>query len=156
REGLLLDFSRQLLDRHALDLLGELAEQTEVPRWIELMFAGHPINNTEDRPALHVALRRPADRPIEAWGEDVMPLVEAERQKMRALADALHAGELKGHTGRPVTDVVNIGIGGSDLGIVMAVEALAELKKPGLSVHCVSNIDGVRLKHVLDRVDPET
>src|SRR5690606_27592282 len=84
------------------------------------------------------------------------PLVQAERRKMRALADALHAGELKGHTGRPITDVVNIGIGGSDLGIVMAVEALAELKKPGLGVHCVSNIDGVRLKHVLDRVDPET
>src|SRR5690606_2323733 len=96
RAGLLVDFSRQLLDRHALDLLVELAEQTEVPRWIELMFAGHPINNTEDRPALHVALRRPADRPIQAWGENVMPLVEAERRKMQALANALHADELKG------------------------------------------------------------
>src|SRR5690606_3904238 len=156
REGLLLDFSRQQLDRHALELLIELAEQTEVPRWLELMFAGHPINNTEDRPALHVALRRPADAPIEAWGENVMPHVEAERQKIRALADALHAGELKGHTGRPITDVVNIGIGGSDLGIVMAVEALAELRKPGLGVHCVSNIDGVKLRHVLEAVDPET
>ena len=156
REGVLLDFSRQLLDRHGLDLLVELAEQTEVPRWIELMFAGHPINNTEDRPALHVALRRPADRPLTAYGENVMPAVEAERRKMRELADALHAGELKGHTGRPITDVVNIGIGGSDLGIVMAIEALAELKKPGLGVHCVSNIDGVRLRQVLARVDPET
>src|SRR5690554_2756304 len=85
-----------------------------------------------------------------------MPLVDAERRKMRALADALHAGELKGYTGRPITDVVNIGIGGSDLGIVMAIEALAELKKPGLGVHCVSNIDGVRLRQVLARVDPET
>jgi len=156
RQGVLLDFSRQLLDRHGLDLLVELAEQTGVPRWIELMFAGHPINNTEDRPALHVALRRPAERPIHAWGENVMPHVEAERRKMRALADALRAGELKGHTGRPITDVVNIGIGGSDLGIVMAVEALAELRPPGLGVHCVSNIDGVRLRHVLRRVDPET
>ena len=156
REGLVLDFSRQLLDRHALGLLVELAEQTEVPRWIELMFAGHPINNTEDRPALQLALRRPADRPIEAWGENVMPHVDAERQKMRALADALHAGALTGHTGRPITDIVNIGIGGSDLGIVMAVEALAEHVKPGLRVHFVSNVDGVRMKRVLDGADPET
>jgi len=156
REGLLLDYSRQHVDRHAIELLVELAAAVDVPRWVELMFAGYPINNTEDRPALHVALRRPADRPIDAWGENVMPLVEAERQKMRALADALHAGKLKGHTGRPITDVVNIGIGGSDLGIVMAVEALAELVNPGLGVHCVSNIDGVRLRHVLGRVDPET
>ncbi len=83
-EGLLLDFSRQRLDPAVLAALVELAEQTEVPRWIELMFAGHPINNTEDRPALHVALRRAADAPLTAYGEDVMPLVEAERRKMRA------------------------------------------------------------------------
>src|SRR5690554_7455981 len=84
-----------------------------------------------------------------------MPLVDAERRKMRALADALHAGELRGYTGEPITDVVNIGIGGSDLGIVMAVEALAEYRKPGLGVHFVSNIDGVALHHVLARVRPE-
>ena len=125
-EGILLDFSRQLLDARALESLLALAEQTEVPRWIELMFGGHPINNTEDRPALHVALRRPAEAPLLAYGEDVMPLVERERAKMRALADALHAGELRGYTGKPITDIVNIGIGGSDLGIVMAVQALAE------------------------------
>ncbi len=120
------------------------------------MFSGHPINNTEDRPALHVALRRPADQPLKAYGEDVMPLVEAERGKMRALADALHAGELKGYTGKPITDVVNIGIGGSDLGIVMAVQALAEFTRPGLSAHFISNVDGVAVDHVLRRVDPET
>jgi glucose-6-phosphate isomerase len=155
-EGLLVDFSRQLLDKRALELLIELAERTEVERWIKLMFAGHPVNNTEDRPALHAALRRPAHRPLLAYGEDVMPLVEAERAKMRALADALHAGELRGHTGKPITDVVNIGIGGSDLGIVMAVHALAEYVKPGLTIHFVSNIDGVAAAHVLGRVDPET
>ncbi|HEX5420915.1 MAG TPA: glucose-6-phosphate isomerase, partial [Gammaproteobacteria bacterium] len=154
REGLLYDFSRELIDHEALGLLLELARQTEVPHWIELMFAGHAINNTEDRPALHVALRRPADQPIQAWGENVMPLVEAERAKMRVLADALHDDELKGYTGEPISDVVNIGIGGSDLGIVMAVKALAELKKPGLGVHCVSNIDGVEMSHVLARVNP--
>jgi glucose-6-phosphate isomerase len=155
-EGLLLDFSRQLLDAAALKSLVALARQTEVPRWIELMFDGHPVNNTEDRPALHVALRRRTDRPLYAYGEDVMPLVEAERAKMRALANALHAGELRGYTGKPITDVVNIGIGGSDLGIVMAVHALAEHRLPGLNVHFVSNIDGVALAHVLKRVNPET
>jgi glucose-6-phosphate isomerase len=155
-EGLLLDFSRQLLDAGALEALTELAQQTEVPRWIELMFGGYPVNNTEDRPALHVALRRPADAPLAAYGEDVMPLVEHERAKMRALADALHAGELRGYTGRPITDVVNIGIGGSDLGIVMAVQALAEDCRRGLGVHFVSNIDGVGLAHVLARVRAET
>src|SRR6185503_19293774 len=155
-EGLLLDFSRQRLDARALELLVALAEQTEVPRWIELMFAGHPVNNTEDRPALHVALRRPTDAPLTAYGENVMPLVEAERAKMRALADALHAGKLRGYTGKPITDIVNIGIGGSDLGIVMAVQALAEDVKPDLSVHFVSNVDGVALAHVLERVSSET
>jgi glucose-6-phosphate isomerase len=156
REGLLFDFSRQLIDRQALTLLLTLAEQTEVPRFIELMFGGHPVNNTEDRPALHVALRRPADAPLLAYGADVMPLVEAERAKIRRLANALHADELKGYTGKAITDVVNIGIGGSDLGIAMAVTALAEYRKPGLGVHFVSNIDGVGLAHVLRRVDPQT
>jgi glucose-6-phosphate isomerase len=155
-EGLLLDFSRQHLDGRALELLLELAEQTEVPRWIELMFAGHPVNNTEDRPALHVALRRAAGAPLTAYGENVMPLVEAERVKMRALADALHAGNLRGYTGKPITDIVNIGIGGSDLGVVMAVQALAEDCRRGLGVHFVSNIDGVALNHVLERVSAES
>jgi glucose-6-phosphate isomerase len=155
-EGILLDFSRQALDAPALEALLALAVQTEVGRWVELMFGGYPINNTEDRPALHVALRRPANAPLHAYGEDVMPLVEGERAKMRALADALHSGSLKGYTGKPITDLVNIGIGGSDLGIVMAIQALAEDCRPGLSVHFVSNVDGVALAHVLARVRPET
>jgi glucose-6-phosphate isomerase len=155
-EGLLLDYSRQLLDADALQALLDLAAQTEVPRWIELMFSGHPINNTEDRPALHVALRRSADAPLSAYGENVMPLVEAERAKMRALATALHGGQLLGFTGKPITDIVNIGIGGSDLGIVMAVHALAEDVQQGLHVHFVSNVDGVALTHVLRRVNAET
>jgi glucose-6-phosphate isomerase len=155
-EGLLFDFSRQLIDAQALQWLGELAVETDVPRWIDLMFAAHPINNTEDRPALHVALRRHAGAPLLAYGENVMQLVETERAKMRALADALHSGELRGYTAKPITDIVNIGIGGSDLGIVMAVQALAEDVKPGLGVHFISNVDGVALTHVLRAVDPET
>jgi len=155
-EGILLDFSRQVLDARALESLLALAEQTEVSRWIDLMFGAHPVNNTEDRPALHVALRRAASAPLHAYGEDVMPLVARERAKMRALADALHSGQLRGFTGKPITDIVNIGIGGSDLGIVMAVQALAEDCRAGLTIHFISNIDGVALAHVLARVRPET
>jgi glucose-6-phosphate isomerase len=155
-QGILLDFSRQRLDETALEALLALTAQTGVPTWIERMFAGEPINITEHRAALHVALRRPAGMPMYVQGENVMPLVEGERQKVRRLADALHAGELKGATGRPVDTVVNIGIGGSDLGIVMAVQALAEDVKPGLAVHCISNLDGVAVQHVLGRADPDT
>jgi glucose-6-phosphate isomerase len=154
--GLLLDYSRQRLDEAALARLIELAHVTGVTRWIQRMFAGEKINNTENRAALHVALRRPSVLPIRIDGEDVMPLVEAERAKMGELSDSLHAGELHGATGRPIDTIVNIGIGGSDLGIAMAVQALAERIRPGIAVHCVSNIDGVALSHVLATADPET
>ena len=150
-----LDYSRQRLDEQAMASLVELAEQTEVQAWIEAMLAGEHINSTENRAALHVALRRPADRPLMLDGEDLMPLVERERQKMFELADRLHGHELKGYTGETITDVVNIGIGGSDLGLVMAAEALADYCRDGIGLHFISNIDGVQLEHVLDKVDPE-
>jgi glucose-6-phosphate isomerase len=155
-DGLLLDFSRQRLDEDVLAALLDLARETDVPGWIERMFAGEPINSTENRAALHVALRRPADRPIRIGAEDVMPLVEAERTKMRRFANALQAGELRGATGRRIDRIVNIGIGGSDLGIGMAVQALAEEIESGLQVRCVSNVDGVALAHALSDADPET
>ena len=155
-EGLWLDLSRQRLDSEALQQLLELAAQTCVPDRIERMFRGERINNTEDRAALHIALRRPADRPVMLAGEDIMPRVEAEREKMRALVEALHGGSLQGYTGRRITDIVNIGIGGSDLGVVMALEALDGYRMPGLGVHFVSNVDGVQLARVLRAVDPET
>lgn len=154
--GLLFDYSRQRIDADALQGLLELADQVGLDRWIERMFAGVPINTTENRAAFHVALRRPTDSPVMVEGQEVMALVEAERVKMRQLADELHAGELLGATGRAIDTVVNIGIGGSDLGIAMALQALAEHSKSGISFHCVSNIDGVALAHVLQRVDPET
>lgn len=154
--GLFLDFSRQHLDKDTLSLLYELAEQIGVRAGIDRMFAGEHINNTEDRAALHVALRRPADRPLALDGEDVMPLVEAERRKLKALADQVQAGLLKGYTERPITDIVNIGIGGSDLGLVMATDALAQYGNLNLRFHFVSNIDGVKVSHVLKQVDPET
>ncbi len=155
-EGLWLDLSRQRLDLRALKLLLRLAEQTRLPDWTERMFRGDRINNTEDRAALHIALRRPADQPLNLDGEDIMVRVEAERAKMRALADALHGRSLLGYTGRPVTDIVNIGIGGSDLGADMAVEALDAYRMPGLGVRFVSNIDGVQAARAMRAVDPET
>ena len=155
-EGLWLDLSRQRLDSPGLALLQQLAEETRVPAWIDRMFAGEHINSTEDRAVLHVALRRPSDRPLEFDGQDVMPLVENERARMRTLAETLHAGDLNGYTGLPITDVVNIGIGGSDLGIVMAVEALAEYRVPGIGVYFISNLDGVQVSRVLEEVRPET
>jgi glucose-6-phosphate isomerase len=153
---LFLDFGRQHVDEGTLALLYELAEQTGVRAGIDRMFAGEHINNTEDRAALHVALRRPADRPLTLDGEDVMPLVEGERSKVKALADQVQAGLLRGCSGRPITDIVNIGIGGSDLGPLMATDALAEYCNPDVALHFVSNIDGVKVSHVLERVDPET
>ncbi len=154
--GLLLDFSRQRLDRRAVSSLLDLAAETGVAERIGQMFGGEPINNTENRAALHVALRRPANRPLTVAGKDVMPLVETERTRMRKLADELAAGTLCGYTGERITDVVNIGIGGSDLGIVMAAKALGEYRNPEIGIHFVSNVDGVELSHVLERVAPET
>ncbi len=153
--GLFLDFSRQRLDKDTATLLYELAEQTGVRLGIERMFSGEHINNTEDRAALHVALRRPADKPLALDGEDVMPLVAAERDKMKALADRLQVGQIDGYSGKPITGIVNIGVGGSDLGLVMATDALAEYCSPEFGVHFVSNIDGVEISHVLKRADPE-
>ena len=154
--GVFLDFGRQRLDEDTLALLYELAEQTGVRAGIDRMFAGEHINITEDRAALHVALRRPADQPLTLDGGDVMPLVEAERSKVKALADQVQAGLLKGYSGRPITDIINIGIGGSDLGPLMATDALAEYRNSDLALHFVSNIDGVKISHVLERVDPES
>ncbi len=154
--GLFLDFGRQRLDKDALALLYELVDQIGVRAGIDRMFSGEHINNTEDRAALHVALRRPADRPLALDGEDVMPLVEAERRKLKALADQVQAGLLKGYTERLITDIVNVGIGGSDLGLVMATDALAEYGNLNPRLHFISNIDGVKVSHVLKQVDPET
>ena len=154
--GLLLDFSRQRLDRRGVSSLLDLAVATRVAERIEQLFAGEPINNSEHRAALHVALRRPAALPLPVAGNDVMPLVETERAKMRSLVAELESGVLRGFTGEPITDVVNIGIGGSDLGVVMAAKALGEYRNPDLGIHFVSNIDGVQLSHVLERVAPAT
>ena len=148
------DFSRQRVTDETLKLLVALGRARGLQSRIEAMFAGEKINTTENRAVLHTALRNRSERPMMVEGEDVMPAVRACLAKMRNFVEGVHAGRIHGHSGKPFSDVVNIGIGGSDLGIVMATEALAKFRNRNLKLHCVSNIDGVQLADVLEKVDP--
>jgi glucose-6-phosphate isomerase len=152
--NLLFDFSRQLLDEQTIQLLMALAEARGLRQRIAAMFAGEKINTTENRAVLHVALRNRSDRPILVDGQDVMPEVRASLTKMRNFVEGVHGGRIHGASGKSFTDIVNIGIGGSDLGIVMATEALAKFRNRNLRLHCISNIDGVQLGDVLEKCDP--
>ena len=151
--NLLLDFSRQRVDADTLKLLIELANARGLRGRIDAMFSGEKINTTEGRAVLHIALRNRTDRAIPVDGQDVMPDVRASLDKMRNFVEGIHGGRIHGATGKTFTDIVNIGIGGSDLGIVMATEALAKYRNRNLHLHCVSNIDGVQLGDVLEKVD---
>jgi glucose-6-phosphate isomerase len=154
-EGLLLDYSRNFVSRKTLRLLKRLARETGIEAMRERMFAGEHINNTEDRAVLHVALRAGRDDPYFDGDFDATAAVHEVLDRMEAFVRAVHSGQYSGHeTGRRITDVVNIGIGGSDLGIEMAVGALANYRVDGMNVHCVSNIDGVGLGDVLARIEP--
>jgi len=152
--NLLFDFSRQRVDAETIRLLIELAQARGLQQRIAAMFAGEKINTTENRAVLHTALRNRSDRPILVDGQDVMTEVRAGLAKMRNFVDGVHGGRVHGATGKTFTDIVNIGIGGSDLGIVMATEALAKYRNRNLRLHCVSNIDGVQLSDVLEKADP--
>jgi glucose-6-phosphate isomerase len=147
----LLDFSRNRLITDTLKLLIALASEREVPRHIRSLFGGEVVNVTENRPAQHMALRGPASPPLLVNGTDIRLEVEVERERMLDLADAIRLGELRGATGARIRHVVNIGIGGSDLGLVMAIEALHEYRTPDVQIHYVSNVDGTQLADVLAR-----
>jgi glucose-6-phosphate isomerase len=154
-EGILFDFSKNRIRQDTLDLLLQLAEQADVKAMTEAMFTGEKINTTEDRAVLHVALRNRSNTPITVDGQDVMPDVNAELDKIRTFVAAVRSGEWRGFSGKPIKDVVNIGIGGSDLGPKMVCQAL----KPyagALNVHFVSNVDGTDMAETLKTVDPET
>ena len=155
-DGLLLDFSKNRIDSRTLGLLRELARACELETWIGRMFAGEAINLTEGRAVLHTALRYRGNAPIEVGGEDVVPAVRAVLDRMRSFVAAVHSGEWRGHGGQPITDVVNIGIGGSDLGPVMVCEALKAYRHRALRVHFVSNVDGAHIAETLDGLDPAT
>ena len=154
--GIWFDFSKHRITDETLRLLIDLAEAAELPAWIARMFSGARINTTEDRAVLHVALRSRSGRPVLVDGQDVMPGVRAVLTKMRAFTEAVRGGAWRGHTGHAITDVVNVGIGGSDLGPLMVCEALRPYWRDGLSAHFVSNVDHSHLAEVLARVDPDT
>jgi glucose-6-phosphate isomerase len=154
-EDVLVDYSKNRITEETSNLLLELATETGVPEAIEAMFSGSRINETEDRAVLHVALRNRSNTPIKVDGKDVMPTVNAVLDKMKAFSEKLLSGQWKGYTSRPITDIVNIGIGGSDLGPVMVTEALRPYWGD-VQPHFVSNIDGTHLAETLKRLCPET
>jgi glucose-6-phosphate isomerase len=153
---LLVDFSKNRITDETLRLLRQLAREAGVEAMRDKMFAGEPINITEHRAVLHVALRNRANRPIQVDGRDVMPDVNAALQHMKTFSDAVRSGKWTGYTGKPIRDVVNIGIGGSDLGPVMVTEALRPYQRDDLNLHFVSNVDGTHIAETLKRVSPET
>ena len=153
--GIFVDYSKHRTTDETMKLLFALAKQADVEGWREKMFTGQKINVTEQRAVLHVALRNRSNTPILVDGKNVMPEVNGVLAKMRGFTDRLRSGAFRGHTGKTITDIVNIGIGGSDLGPVMAVEALRPYCKEGLRAHFVSNIDGTHMAETLKRVDPE-
>jgi len=154
--ALLLDYSKNRITDETMSLLVRLAEEADVAGWRERMFNGDKINHTENRAVLHVALRNRSNRPVMVDGEDVMPKVNAVIERMGAFAERVRSGQWRGYTGERITDVVNIGIGGSDLGPQMVVQALKPYGHPQLKVHFISNVDGAHITEVLETLKPET
>jgi len=155
-ETLLFDYSKNRINDQTVRLLIELAEDARMGTWIEQLFNGKKINSTEQRAALHTALRNRSGRPVIVDNKDVMPDVIRVLEKMRQFSDAVRSGEHHGHTGKKITDIVNIGIGGSDLGPLMVCEALKPYAKKDLRAHFVSNVDGTHLTETLKKLDAET
>ncbi|KAJ3405646.1 hypothetical protein HDV05_006483 [Chytridiales sp. JEL 0842] len=153
---ILLDYSKNIITKDTLALLFNLAKETQVEEWRSRMFSGDKINTTENRAVLHVALRNRSNTPIIVDGKDVMPDVNRVLAQMEKTSNAIRSGEWKGYTGKRITDVVNIGIGGSDLGPVMVTEALKPYAQEGLRVHFCSNVDGTHIAEITKRLDPET
>jgi glucose-6-phosphate isomerase len=155
-DGILLDYSKNLVTGETMDLLFDLAEETRLGEAIEAFFTGEAINETEDRAVLHTALRNLSGGPVMVAGRDVMPDIRRVLDQMKTFADRVNAGAWRGWTEKPVTDIVNIGIGGSDLGPVMVTEALRPCWNPRLTPHFVSNVDGAQIATILAGLDPET
>ena len=152
---ILVDFSKNKINQETLKLLRQLAKESALDEAINAMFTGEKINRTENRAVLHTALRNRSNTPVYVDGKDVMPEVNAVLAKMRSFCDRVISGEWKGYTGKAITDVVNIGIGGSDLGPYMVTEALRPYKNH-LNMHFVSNVDGTHIAETLKKVNPET
>ncbi|WP_199135996.1 glucose-6-phosphate isomerase [Pedobacter sp. ASV12] len=154
-EDILFDFSKNRINDTTMALLVQLARECKLDEAIKAMYSGEKINQTEDRPVLHIALRNQSNEPIWVDGQDVMPEVNAVLAKMEKFSNSIISGQWKGYTGKAITDIVNIGIGGSDLGPVMVTEAL-KAYKTRLNLHFVSNVDGTHLAETLKAINPET
>ncbi|AFR05160.1 glucose-6-phosphate isomerase [Pectobacterium sp. CHL-2024] len=154
-DQMLVDYSKNRITAETMEKLHALARETDLSAAIQSMFAGEKINRTEDRAVLHVALRNRSNTPILVDGKDVMPEVNAVLAKMKDFSERVIGGEWKGYTGKTITDVVNIGIGGSDLGPFMVTEALKPYKNH-LNMHFVSNVDGTHIAETLKPLNPET
>lgn len=154
--GLLLDYSKNRLNNTTLELLLQFADEVKLKSWIDRMFQGDLINESEKRAALHIALRNQSNTPILVEDEDVMPSVNAVLSKIQLFVDKIHAGKWLGHTDKAIDTIVNIGIGGSDLGPLMVTQALKNYHHPCLSAFFVSNVDSAQLAKTLKSVNPET
>jgi glucose-6-phosphate isomerase len=155
-KDILVDYSKNIINEDTMKLLIQLADEMNVKDAVHKIFSGDAINETEDRAVLHTALRNRGNTPISVDGRNVMQDVNAVLQKMEKFSQKIISGEWKGYTGKPIKDIVNIGIGGSDLGPVMVTEALKPYQKPHLKVHFVSNIDGTHMVETLKDLSPET
>lgn len=153
---ILFDYSKNLIDEQTLPLLRELAKLAKLEKMTEAMFVGEMINTTEKRAVLHTALRNRSSTPVYYKNKDVMPKINIVLNRMRDFCEQIHSGNWKGYTGKTITDVVNIGIGGSDLGPKMVSTALTPYAKYGLKVHFVSNVDQTDLVETLKNLNPET
>jgi glucose-6-phosphate isomerase len=151
-----LDYSKNKITQETMVMLLKLARDANLGEQIEKMFGGEKINTTENRAVLHTALRNRSGKPVIADGKDVMPDILAVLEKMRSFTDQVRSGEWRGYSGKPITNIVNIGIGGSDLGPLMACQALKHYGHEKLSMHFVSNVDGSHIIETLKRIQPET
>jgi glucose-6-phosphate isomerase len=152
---ILFDYSKNIITKQTLELLQQLTAETKVKEAIEAMFSGEKINETENRSVLHVALRNFSKEPVYSDGKDVMPEVRKVLRKMKKFSDAVHNGEHRGYTGKKIKYIVNIGIGGSDLGPLMVTEALKPYWVDGIETYFVSNVDGTHIAETLKKVKPE-
>ncbi len=154
--GLFLDYSKNRISHETIPLLCELAKEADLESWRERMFSGEKINNTEGRAVLHTALRNRANTPIMVDGEDIMPMINSTIDKMENFSEKVREGSWKGYSGKVITDIVNVGIGGSDLGPKMVYEALKPYHHKRLTVHFISNVDGAHIDQSLEQLNPET
>ena len=153
---LLFDYSKNIINHETLDLLVGLAEECQLPAAIQGMFAGEKINRTENRAVLHTALRNLSGQTFQTDGKDIMPEIKRVLSQMKSICDQVHSGQWKGYTGKNIKHIVNIGIGGSDLGPVMATEALKPYWIEGINVHFVSNVDGTHIAECLKVIEADS